>query len=96
MVVVIVVDWQQVPVHIGVTHKQVDVRDPMHMLQQAIELIKASRLGPVQREPPEFCSKLTTLKRHQYVYTNDIVKQQSTTTNISQSFHCETSKTSEI
>lgn len=60
MVVVIVVDWQQVPVNIGVTHNQVDVRDPMHMLQQAIELIKASRLGPVQREPPEFCSKLTT------------------------------------
>lgn len=66
MVVVIVVDRQQVPMNIGITHKQVDVRDPMHMLQQAIELIKASRLGPVQREPPEFCSKLITWNRHQY------------------------------
>lgn len=47
VVVVVVVDWQQVTVHVGVPHQHVHVGDAMHMLQEAVELIEAARFGPI-------------------------------------------------
>lgn len=58
MVVVIIVDGQQIAVHISVAHQQLHIGDAMNMLQEAIELIKATRLRPIQREPTELCTKL--------------------------------------
>lgn len=58
MVVVIVVDGQQVTVHIGIAHQQLHVGDTMDMLQEAVELIEATWLRPVQGEPPELRPKL--------------------------------------
>lgn len=49
---------------VGVTHEQVHVGDPVHVLEQAVELIETSRLGPVQRESSEFCSKLEQTSIH--------------------------------
>lgn len=44
MVVVIVVDGQQVAMHVGVAHQELHVRDAVDVLQEAVELIKAARL----------------------------------------------------
>lgn len=62
VVVVIVVDGQQVAVHVGVAHQQLHVGDAVHVLQKAVELIKAPRLRPIQREPTKLCTKLTRKK----------------------------------
>lgn len=59
MVVVIVVDGQQVAVHVGVAHQELHVRDAVDVLQEAVELIKAARLRPIQREPTELRTKLS-------------------------------------
>lgn len=58
MVVVIVVDGQQVAVHVGVAHQQLHVGDAVNVLQEAVELIKATRLRAIQREPTKLCTKL--------------------------------------
>lgn len=44
MVVVVIVDGQQVAVHVGVAHQQLHVGDAMHVLQEAIELVESARL----------------------------------------------------
>lgn len=58
MVVVIIVDGQEVAVHISVAHQQLHIGDAMNVLQEAVELIKAARLRPIQREPTKLCTKL--------------------------------------
>lgn len=58
MVVIIVVDGQQVAVHVGVAHQQLHVGDAVHVLQEAVELIEAARLRPIQREPTKLCTEL--------------------------------------
>lgn len=58
VVVVIVVNWQQVPMDVGVAHQQIYIGDSVHMLQKAIELVKTAWLGAIKREAPELCSKL--------------------------------------
>ena len=63
MVVVVVVDGQQVSVHVCVANQQLCVGDTMDMLQQAVELIEPARLRPVQGEPAELGSELGTCKR---------------------------------
>ena len=63
VVVVIVVDGQQVAVHISVAHQQVHIGDAVYVLQEAIELIKSARLGPIQREPTKLCTELGWNKR---------------------------------
>lgn len=71
MVVVIVVDGQQVAVHIGIAHQELHVRDAVDVLQEAVELIEAARLRPIQREPTELCTKLSwqgNKKKKKYRY----------------------------
>lgn len=58
MVVVIVVDGQQVAVHVGVAHQQLHVGDVVDVLQEAVELIEATRFRPIEREATELCAKL--------------------------------------
>lgn len=58
VVVVVIVDGQQVAVNVGVGHQQLHVGDAMHVLQEAIEFIKTTRLRPIQREPTKLCTKL--------------------------------------
>lgn len=58
MVVVIIVDGQQVAVHVGIPHQQLYIGDAMNMLQEAVELIKATWLRPIQREPTKLRTKL--------------------------------------
>lgn len=58
LVVVIIVDGQQVAVHVSVAHQQLHVGDVMDMLKKAIELVEATRFGPIEREATELCPKL--------------------------------------
>lgn len=58
MVVVVIVDGQQVAVHVSVAHQQLHIGDAMDVLQEAIELIESAWLRPIQREPTKFCTKL--------------------------------------
>ena len=58
VVVVIVVDGEEVSLHVCVAHQQVHVGNAVNMLKEPVELIKLARLGPVQRKAPELCSKL--------------------------------------
>lgn len=58
MVVVIIVDGQQVTVHVGIAHQQLHVGDAMHVLQEAIKLVEAARLRPIQREAAKLSTKL--------------------------------------
>lgn len=58
LVVVIIVDGQQVPVHISVAHQQLHVGDVMDMLKKAVELIEAAWFGPIEREATKLCPKL--------------------------------------
>lgn len=60
MVVVVIVDGQQVAVHVGVAHQQLHIGDAVHVLQEAVELIEAARLGPVQGEATELRAELET------------------------------------
>lgn len=48
MVIVVIVDGQQVTVHVSVAHQQLHVGDAMHVLQETVELIEAAWLGPFQ------------------------------------------------
>lgn len=63
MVVVIVVDRQQVAMHVGIAHQQLNVGDAVNMLQEAVELIKATRLRAIQREPTKLCTELLMERR---------------------------------
>lgn len=58
LVVVIIVDGQQVTVHISVAHQQLHVGDVVDMLEKAVELIEATWFGPIQREATKLCPKL--------------------------------------
>lgn len=58
VVIVIIVDGQQVTVHVGVAHQQLHVGDAVDVLQQPVELIEAARLRPIQREPAKLGAKL--------------------------------------
>lgn len=58
LVVVIIVDGQQVTVHISIAHQQLHIGDVMDMLQKAIELIEATWFGPIEREATKLCPKL--------------------------------------
>lgn len=58
LVVVIIVDGQQVTVHVSVAHQQLHVGDVMDVLKKAVELIEATGFGPIQREATELCPKL--------------------------------------
>lgn len=58
MVIVVIVDGQQVTVHVSVAHQQLHIGDAMHVLQETVELIEAAWLGPFQREPTKLCTKL--------------------------------------
>lgn len=44
--------------HISVAHQQLHVGDVVDVLKEAVELIEATRLGPIQREATELCPKL--------------------------------------
>lgn len=72
LVVVIIVDGQQVTVHISVAHQQLHIRDVMDMLKQAVELIEATWFGPIEREATKLCPKLgqihTKKKKQDTVY----------------------------
>lgn len=58
LVVIIIVDRQQVTVHISIAHQQLHVGDVVDMLKKAIELIEATWFGPIQREATKLCPKL--------------------------------------
>jgi len=63
VVVVVIVDGQQVSVDVGVAHQQLHVGDAVHVLQEAVELIEAARLRPIQREPTKLCTELGRSRR---------------------------------
>lgn len=65
LVVVIVVDGQQVTVHVGVAHQQLHIRDVMDVLKKAVKLIEAPRFGPVEREATKLCPKLGQVQRNE-------------------------------
>lgn len=44
--------------NIGIGNQQLHIGDAMHMLQEAIELIKAAWLRPIQGEPTKLSTKL--------------------------------------
>lgn len=58
MEVVVVVDREQVAVDVGVTKQQLDPRDSVDGLQQSVELLEATIVGPLESEASVFSLKL--------------------------------------
>lgn len=58
--VVVVVDWKQVSVVIGVSQQQVHIRDVMDGLEEAVELLEASGAVPLQGKATVFSFELGT------------------------------------
>lgn len=61
--VVIIVDGQQVSVHICIANSYITVGDMVGVHNQLVEIFKLPRLMTVQREPSEFRPKLQCKRR---------------------------------
>lgn len=62
-IIIIVVDGQQVTMHISIAHQKLHIWDMMNMLQKAIELIEVTRFWPIEREATKLCTKLGRINR---------------------------------
>ena len=58
MEVVVIVDWQEVSVDVGVPKQHVNTGDVMDGLEEAVELLEATRAVPLQSEAAVLCLKL--------------------------------------
>lgn len=67
MEVVVVVDWEEVSVVVGVAQLQVRPRDAVDGLEESAELQEASRAVSLQSKAPIFCLKLVRATAEQPV-----------------------------
>lgn len=69
--VVVIVDGQQVPVHIGVADGHLGVRDVVGVHHQLVEIFKLPRLVAVQGEPSELGAKLQGKRWGEWIQGRD-------------------------
>lgn len=47
MEVIVIVDWKEVSMDVGVSQQHIDTRDAMDGLEEAVELLEATRAVPL-------------------------------------------------